>query len=158
MKWYKRLSNGLLALIVVAIIAFVVFVALALIVPKVKQNYAADGFFVALFKDPPRNEHIVYDQDRTTGEITLSVNAPADYEVLELQVKLCVPRADGKYTDADIITYIDENGLTKKEQKLFKFSNIKKGVNKSPDSFLPNTQTLTTYKNYAIIIEVVKYK
>ncbi len=158
MKWYKRLSNGLIAIIVVAVVAILVFVATAIIVPKLNKNKAGDGFFVKMFKDPPRNEHIYVDQDRLTGAITLKVDAQTDYDYLEINLKLVVPNDEHRYFDFDTISYVDDSGYKRKEQFTFTAENFKKGSNTFAQTYQPSKSTLENYKKYEIIIEVVKYR
>ena len=158
MKWYKRLSNGLIAVIVVAVVAVIVFVGTAIIVPKVNQNKAADGFFTAIFKDPPRNPDIKTIQDSSTGAITLEINAPTDYDYLEIRLYLVVENADERYFDFDTISYIDDLGYKRKEIFTFKAENIKKGNFKFPQTYQPSKSTIKKLGQTDSKIEIVKYK
>ncbi len=158
MKWYKRLSNGLIAIIVVAVVAVLVFLGTAIIVPKLNKNKAADGFFTAIFKDPPRNEHIVTKQDSRTGAINLHLYSPTDYEYLEIKLYLVVKNADERYFDFDTISYIDDLGYKRKEIFTFKAENIKKGDFDFPQTYQPSKSTLENYRNYDFKLEIVKYK
>lgn len=158
MKWYKRLSNGLIAFIVVAVLVVVVFLATVIIVPRVRQNYAAAGFFSAVFKDQPRDEDFVIEQDRKTGLITISLDSPSNYSELEVRFMLLIPSEEHSYNEYDVLSYLDENELPRKEQVLFKFKNVKKGENLEIATYQPNEETLKNHKKYRIMFEVIYYK
>lgn len=160
MKWYKRLSNGLIAIIAVALVAVVTFLALVLVVPKLNKNTAADGFFVAVFKDPPKDEQIIDIQNAKTGEISFKLeNSPEDYKLLEIKVMLVVRNNDNIYHDYDVISYEDELGVKRTEQKTITIENVKKGSTVDfSETFQPSKATLKNYPKYGIFIKVVKYK
>lgn len=158
MKWYKRFSNALIAIIAVVAVVAIVFVVTAVIVPKTRQNKSADGFFTALFKDPPKNEEIITDQDKTTGLITLKLKNKSDYSLLEIKLTLVEPNKEHQYSDNDVITCTLPNGKRILEQKILTFKDIKKGENVCSETFQPQELTLENYKKYEILIEVVRYK
>ncbi len=163
MNWFKRFSNGVLALIIVGIIVVLSF---AIILPFgiriSKYGNIAANRWTAAFKNPPE---VVYEQlSRPTelygvtcnaGDVIVTVKCKKDYKEVRVTVTLYEEGTD------NIITFnsTDGNGnpIVEQATKIYTKSNIGKGKNWI-FSYPVDPQILENYDVYEIACNVTYYK
>ncbi len=159
MNWFKRLSNGMLALIIVALIVVLAFAIILPIGIKISKNgAAAANNWTAVFKNPPEisyeqlSRHTeLYGEMCNPGDVIVTVKCKKQYEEIRVTVTLyeegtdniiqrTTQNADGNFNESSVKIIKD----IKNKTYVFRYQ--------------PDPNTLETYDSYEIACNVTYYK